>query len=270
MGRGESWTRRISWESFLYSCIVRYLQPPFKCSLLIVLHLSCATHEEHRWMPAVGMNWKHDRLTSFSDGFIYFDYRPPSGCWLSSLQAGNGNGMGNRPSLVIFQILFWKAIISASVVYVCHNQQAWLVKPEPGRRRYMEINNKQRKCSRSGSLEVKKDKWPNEGGTQQIKKREGDQIVTDRWMRREWMEEDRKKGGLREFYLTLTALVIWQAWQSKAFYHATPYQGQSSLLPYTHALLQCTHTHTKCTSASSCLPTACLLLPCHPLSLCTG
>lgn len=50
------------------------------------------------------------------------------------------------------------------------------------------------------------------------------------------MEEERKEGGQGEFYLTLTAMVMWQAWQSKAFHHATPYQRQSSLLPYTHTL----------------------------------
>lgn len=55
-----------------------------------------------------------------------------------------------------------------------------------------------------------------------------------------WTNRKRKEG--RAFYLTLTASVIWQLWQSKAFHHATPYQGQSSLLP-SHTPYCRAHTH---------------------------
>lgn len=105
MRKVEKWTCRIS---LLYSCIVKHLKPPSKFSLFIVLHPFCAISGEHKTNAGDWPNLKHDRFPSFSDGFIYFDYRPPSKCWPSPLQAGNGNGMGNRSSLVTFSFFILK------------------------------------------------------------------------------------------------------------------------------------------------------------------
>lgn len=77
--------------------------------------------EENWWLAWSGS------MTDCSLSSIYFDYRPPSECWPSPLQAGNGKGMGNRNSLVAFPLLFWKAISSA---YVRCNQQAWLAEQD--------------------------------------------------------------------------------------------------------------------------------------------
>ena len=81
--------------------------------------------------PMVDSIWKHDWFPSFSDGFIYFDYTPPSECWPYPLLVGNGNEMGNRSSLVTFPLLFREAIISLAVI-----RERWLAEREPGSRRY--------------------------------------------------------------------------------------------------------------------------------------
>lgn len=80
----------------------------------------------------------------------------------------------------------------------------------------------------------------NEGETQG-EKRKGWWVESEKEMDGEggkWKKKE-KGGGQREFYQTFTALVIWQAWQSKAFHHATPYQRQSSCcLTHTTAVPQ--------------------------------
>lgn len=75
-------------------------------------------------------------------------------------------------------------------------------------------------------------------------------------------EEERKEGGQREYYLTLTALVTRQAWQSKAFHYALRLGTIFLAALHTHPPAERTHS----TSAPFCLPTTRLLPP----SLCTG
>lgn len=88
------------------------------------------------------LSWKLSQ--SCSDGFIYFDYRPPSECWLSPLQAVNRNRIRNRSGCVTCLILVWKAIIWVTVGSMCHNPP-----------RSSERND--RKLGRAESLEVQKE-----------------------------------------------------------------------------------------------------------------
>lgn len=96
---------------------------PSKFLLFIGFHLFCAMTEKHK--TNAGGRPDLEAFPPCSDGFIYFDYRPPSERWPSlSLLAGNGNRMGNGTSLVTCLFLFWKAIICVAVVYMCHNPQS--------------------------------------------------------------------------------------------------------------------------------------------------
>lgn len=110
--------------------------------LPILLYLFCVMTSKQRTNADASLSWKLSQ--SCSDGFIYFDYRPPSECWLSPLQAVNRNRIRNRSGCVPCLILVWKAIIWVTVGSMCHNP-----------RRSSERNVK--KLSRAESLEVQKE-----------------------------------------------------------------------------------------------------------------
>lgn len=63
-------------------------------------------------------------------------------------------------------------------------------------------------------------------------------------------KEERKEGGQREYYLTLTALVTRQAWQSKAFHYALRLGTIFLAALHTHPPAEHTHTAPQPLSAS--------------------